>query len=296
MGAPSHFTRHACGNKFTGTMAVHVAWHTKCGSRRVIHSLPAPAAWVSPVGASLSDMRKKQKPEDNSLWTARDDALWTTAEIAVLLRRGELDRRHALGVPFAMRLGGHEERILAHGPFELFAWDAPGTGEYTYNTSSLVSTGRGGLAMMAGFAAARAIGNASRRRHAEASAQLRWMRLDPGTVAVGNFGFYLHTATAIPAWNWSGIHQASLTAPGMLSIDGMSDAGPVRWLLKTHWAELIFLLWASVCSPHHPQLTGRTWLPEEWLTKAMVYATDNSSYPGPEAFREIMNGLGGEVR
>lgn len=118
-------------------------------------------------------MRKSQKHTDEAQWTARDDALWTTAEIAVLLNQGELDHRHPLPVPFAMQLGGSEERILAHGPFQLFSWAAPGDGSYMHNTSSFVATGRGGMAMMAGFAVARAIGNSSRRRSAEAAAQPR---------------------------------------------------------------------------------------------------------------------------
>jgi hypothetical protein len=237
-------------------------------------------------------MGKSKQHTDEGQWTARDDALWTTAEIAILLNRGQLDQRQPLAVPFAMRLGGHQERILAHGPFQLFSWTAPGDGSYLHNNSMMVATGRGGLAMMAGFAAARTIGNSSRRRQAEAMAQPRWMQIDHGTLSVGNFGFYLHAPSGIHAWSWAGIHMASLTAPGQLSIDGMSDAGPVKWLLNSDWAELVFVLWASVCSPQHPQMTDRTWLPGEWLTKAMVFTMDSSGYPGPEAFREIMAGLG----
>lgn len=236
-------------------------------------------------------MRKKQKQTDEGAWTARDDALWTTAEIAVLLRRGLLDQRHPLPVPFAMRLGGYDERILAHGPFQLFSWTAPGNGEYMHNTSSLIATGRGGIAMMAGFAAVRAMGNSSRRREAAALSQPRWMQIDQGTVAVGNFGFYLHGPSGVHPWGWHGVYVASLTAPGQLSIEGMGEHGPVRWLLNSDWAELIFLLWASVCSPQHPQLSGAAWLPQEWLTKAMVFTMENSSYPGREAFRELMAGL-----
>ncbi|HET7138831.1 MAG TPA: hypothetical protein VFI36_01600 [Arthrobacter sp.] len=236
-------------------------------------------------------MRKRTKHTDDSQWTSRDEALWTTAEIAVLLNRGDLEHRHPLPVPFAMRLGGLEERILAHGPFRLFSWTAPGDGSYIHNTSMMMATGRGGLAMMAGFAAARAIGNSARRRQAEAMAQPQWMLIDQGTLSVGNFGFYLHSASGIPAWNWGGVHAASLAAPGRLNIDGMSESGPVKWVLHSDWAELVFLLWASVCSPHHPQMTGRTWLPEEWLTKAMVFSAGNPGHQGMEGFREIMAGL-----
>lgn len=58
-------------------------------------------------------------------------ALWTTAEIGVLVVRGQLEHRQPVPVPFAMRLGGYEEKILAHGPFELLSWTAPGDGSCT---------------------------------------------------------------------------------------------------------------------------------------------------------------------
>lgn len=190
-----------------------------------------------------------------------------------------------------MLLGGLEERVLAHGPFTLLSWTAPGNGEYMHNSSTPIATGRGSIAMMAGFAAARAIGNSARRREAKARAQPRWLQIDQGTVSVSNFGFYLHGPHGLAPWSWSGVRAASLTAPGQLSIDGMSESGPVKWLLNSHWAELVFLLWASVCSPHHPQLTGRTWLPEEWLTKAMVFTMENTGYPDIRTFREIVGQL-----
>ena len=151
--------------------------------------------------------------------------------------------------------------------------------------------GGGGFAMMTGFAVARAIGNSSGRRSAEALAQPRWMQISHGTLAVGNFGFYLHDWDGIHAWGWHGIHLATLTGPGQLSIEGRSTSGPVRWSLHSDWAELIFVLWACTLSPHHPQLAGAAWLPQEWLAKAMAHTAGNSSYPGPDAFRAIMAGL-----
>jgi hypothetical protein len=190
-----------------------------------------------------------------------------------------------------MRLGGVEEKILAHGPFELLAWQAPGDGSYMHSNGMVVATGRGGLAMMAGFAAVQAIGNSSRRRDAAAMSQPRWTPIDHGTLAIGNFGFYLHTPTGIHPWSWDGIHLASLTGPGQLSIDGVSANGPVKWILNSHWAELVFMLWASVCNPSHPQMTGRTWLPQDWMTKAWVFTMSNQGYPTHQAFQEVMNEL-----
>lgn len=174
-----------------------------------------------------------------------------------------------------MRLGGVEEKILAHGPFELLAWQAPGDGSYMHSNGMVVATGRGGLAMMAGFAAVQAIGNSSRRRDAAPMSQPRWTPIDHGTLAIGNFG----------------IHLASLTGPGQLSIDGVAANGPVKWILNSHWAELVFMLWASVCNPSHPQMTGRTWLPQDWMTKAWVFTMSNQGYPTHQAFQEVMNEL-----
>lgn len=190
-----------------------------------------------------------------------------------------------------MRLGGTEERIVAHGGFQLLAWTSPGDGSYMHNNGMMLATGKGGLAMMAGFAAVQAAGNASRRRQAADMAQPRWIPIDHGTLAVGNFGFYLHSPTGIHAWAWDGIHMASLTGPGQLTIDGMSENGPVKWILNSHWAELVFMLWASVCNPTHPQMTGRTWLPQDWLTKAMVFAMSNQGYPSHTAFQEVVREL-----
>ncbi|MDP9905964.1 MULTISPECIES: hypothetical protein [Arthrobacter] len=236
-------------------------------------------------------MGKKPMQDENEQWTARDEALWTTAELAVLTMRGQLGQRQHLPVPFALRLGGPEERIVAHGGFQLLSWHAPGDGSYAHSHGMMVATGRGGLAMMAGFAAAQAIGNASRRRQAAEMAQPRWVPIDHGTVAVSNFGFYLHSPTGIHAWNWHGIHMASLVGPGQLSIDGVSENGPIKWILHSDWAELVFMLWASVCNPTHPQMTDRTWLPQDWMTKAMVHAMSNQGYPTHFAFQEVVREL-----
>ncbi|MEZ2389322.1 hypothetical protein AB6813_07205 [bacterium RCC_150] len=236
-------------------------------------------------------MGKKPVQNHDEQWTARDDALWATAELAVLTMRGQLAQRQPLAVPFAMRLGGTQEKVVAHGAFQLLAFHAPGDGSYTQSHGMMVATGRGGLAMMAGFAAAQAIGNASRRRQAARLTEPRWLPIDHGTVAVSNFGFYLHSASGIHAWNWNGIHMAQLVGPGQLNIDGISENGLVKWILQSDWAELIFMLWASVLNPTHPQMTGRTWLPADWITKAMVYSMGNTGFPNHSAFQEVFREL-----
>ncbi|MBM7847885.1 hypothetical protein [Arthrobacter roseus] len=237
-------------------------------------------------------MRNK-KQSDNEDWTARDDALWATAEIGVLLKRGQLHLRVPKAVPFSMQFGGTDERIFAHGPFKLLEWRAPEDGYYMHNSSSFVAVGRGALPAMVGFAAVRAMGNASRRSRARAMAQPQWMQIDQGTLNVGNYGFYMHTPHAILAWDFSSVHLASLAGPSSLNIQGQSATGPVSWVLNSDWAELVFLLWASTCSPTHPQLIGRDWLPEEWLTRAMIHSMTSNGHTGNRStFQQLMGALG----
>lgn len=234
--------------------------------------------------------RKKQLSSDSG-WTARDEALWSTAEMGVLLRQNRLKQRRRTPVPFAMQ-NAPDETPYAHGSFRLLSFQAAGDGSYSYNGSSLLATGRGAVPMMLGFAAVRAAGNASRRKRAAAMAQSRWMVIDTGTLTVSDHGFYLHTPTAIHAWNWGSIQMATLMGPGSLQLLGQSDQGPINWILESDWAELVFLFWATVRCPDHTQLLGRTWLPEDWVTRAFVHAQTGSGYPDQDDFRGMARTLG----
>jgi len=47
-----------------------------------------------------------------------------------------------------------------------------------------------------------------------------------------------------------------VTGPGRIWLQDQSAQGPISWCIDSHWAELAFVLWATVCNPHHPQLLG----------------------------------------
>lgn len=236
--------------------------------------------------------RKSTPGNGTGDWTLRDEALWTTAEIAALVKQGRLAERWPIAVPFALRLGT-DENALCHGPFALFTFSSPGDGSYDHNGSSVFATGRGAIPLMVGHAIGQGMGNAARRRQAMALAQPRWMQIDSGTLTVSTHGFYLHTPHAIHSWDWGSIHSATLTAPGSLKLMGNSLDGPVNWLLNCDWAELVFFLWAITLAPGHPQLSDRTWLPGEWLTKAFIHAqTSQGQYPGPDDFTQLSRALG----
>lgn len=224
-------------------------------------------------------------------WTVRDEALWATAEIAALSSSGRLHERWPASVPFALR-HGETEKPLAHGPFQLLSFTAPGDGSYSYNDSSLIAFGRGAAPLMIGHAVGRAIGNSARRRRAEALAQPRWMQIDAGTLTVSTHGFYMHNPTAIFSWDWQSIDSLTLAGPGSVNLLGRSANGQVNWMLHSDWAELLFFLWASAFAPSHPQLLGRTWLPGDWLTKAFIHAQESPGYPGPADFQQITRAIG----
>ncbi|WP_126130586.1 hypothetical protein [Arthrobacter agilis] len=236
-------------------------------------------------------MARKKQLSSEPEWTARDEALWSTAEMGVLLRQNRLKQRQRMSVPFAMHHAS-DETPYAHGPFRLLSLQAAGDGSYVHNGSSLIATGRGAVPMMLGFAAARAAGNASRRRHAAAMAQSQWTPIDTGTLTVSDYGFYMHTPTAIHAWNWDSIQMATLIGPGSLQIFGQSAHGAINWILESDWAELVFLFWATVRCPDHEQLLGRTWLPDDWVTKAFIHAQTNPRYPTQGDFRDMARTLG----
>ncbi|MFJ6000848.1 hypothetical protein [Arthrobacter sp. NPDC092385] len=233
----------------------------------------------------------KRTDVDDSDWSARDDALWMTAELALLMHQGRLKQRQAVPVPFAMQ-HSQDEAPLAFGPFRLSSYEAWGDGSYVHDSSFVVARGRGAVPLMLGLGAAAALGNAGRRRRAAALAQPRWTPIDSGTVTVSDYGFYLHTQTSVLPRRWNSIQMATLIGPGALQVMGRSTSGSVNWILESDWAELVFLFWATVRCPGHEQLQGRTWLPDEWVTKAFVHSQQGAGHPDPEAFRAISRGLG----
>lgn len=235
-------------------------------------------------------MRKKKNVPDPEAWTTRDGALWKTAELASAVLKRKLEEEPTFPVPFALRFGGASEGVYAHGPFQLFEVRAGGDGSYVQNSSVVAATGRGAVPFMLGFVATQAIGNAARRNHANNQAHLQLQTIDHGTVGISNYGFYLHTPAAVHAWQWRDVTLAELTGPGQLRIQGQSNRGSVNWILESDWAELIFVFWASVCNPTHQQFVTRTWLPQEWVTRAFIWSKSHSSATSA-GFKDLYDGL-----
>ena len=262
-------------------------WDRASNGRR--RNLPdtCPAPTAIRYGGKMGNRTDDPEPE---AWTVRDAALWKTAELAAAVFKNKLNAQPTVPVPFALRFGGADEGIYAHGAFRLLEFRANGDGSYTHKSSFVAATGRGAIPLMVGFAATQAIGNASRRSRAAGLAQQRWQPIDQGTVAVSNYGFYMHTPMTVNPWQWGSISLAELTGPGQLRIQGQSDRGPINWILESDWAELIFVFWASVCNPTSPQFVTRTWLPQDWLTKAFIWSKSNPAVPD-SGFKALYDGL-----
>jgi hypothetical protein len=81
---------------------------------------------------------------------------------------------------------------------------------------------------------------------------------------VSTHGFYLRSAGGLYPWSWGAVMAAELVAPATVQVHGEAQTGPVSWLLRSVWAELLFVLWALAVHPHHPQLASGAWMPPAW--------------------------------
>ena len=207
----------------------------------------------------MSKGRPRQKE-----WTDHDSALWYTWDILTKLHQGESQSLPLVAVPFAMQLGGYDERILASHEYAMAEWSAVGDGSYLHNGGFLLATGGPGVALSAAVLGARAIGNAKRKRQAIADSQPRWVWNTRGCIHVSTHGFYLQTPNGLLPWSWPPIDMTQMVAPATVWIQGQSDRGRISWLIRSIWAELVFVLWALARNPHHPQLIDGSWLPPGW--------------------------------
>lgn len=107
-------------------------------------------------------------------------------------------------------------------------------------------------------------GNSIARSRAEAAAQVTWRENLPGELIVTNLGFYLNENGHLYWWNWDSIDALQVIAFNVVEMSGQGEEYPVVWRISSHWAELIFVLWAMARHPQHPQLHGRQWVPPGW--------------------------------
>lgn len=203
-------------------------------------------------------------------WSQHDTAVWHACDIASALLMARIHERTVIATPFRPHLGSQEsplageERVLALGGFELLTHRAVGDGSYVHDGGFFLAAGRGGLGLSAGVLAGRAIGNSRRRARAAADTVPRWVPDDGGTLWASTHGFYLQTPRGLFGWPWAPIVSAQLVGPGALHVQGHSVGGPVSWVLRSDWAELVFVLWAMHVHPGHPQLVNGGWLPPQW--------------------------------
>ena len=79
-----------------------------------------------------------------------------------------------------------------------------------------------------------------------------------GTVTVSDEGAYLRTMQDFIPWDWPMIHSAQMVGfnQGVLAVP-RADGRLGHWLLQSHYAELVFVLWAAKIYPSHPAAPGR---------------------------------------
>lgn len=200
------------------------------------------------------------------VWGPYDDVLLYTCSVLHTIRQRRWDDLADIRTHFRPHAEG--ERILLDRAYTVLGWGAPGDGSYTHDSSTVLATGRGAVPFMVGHGIGQAIGNRSRRSAAAAAAMPRWMPTGGGHLFVSTHGFYLHASNGLHRWEWAAIDGAALASPGLFDLQGRSENGSVHWQLATHAAELLFVLWALVQHPDHPQLASHTWLPLGWAAWA----------------------------
>jgi hypothetical protein len=210
-------------------------------------------------------------------WTPRDQMLLRTAQVIHAYLHGEFDQIHPIPVEFAVPGRYPENRVIAAAPYSRYALEARGDGTYTPDGGFFFATGGWGLALTAGAAIGRAVGNARRRARAEQMASSAWYPLDQGSIYVNQFGFYLRTPTGLDAWTWEDILECQMLEPGRWAMLGVTPAGQCNFVVESDLAELVFASWALARQPQHWQFLRRVWLLPEWVERyRMVY--------GPEAY------------
>ncbi|QNE36463.1 hypothetical protein [Leifsonia shinshuensis] len=198
-------------------------------------------------------------------WTDADSALWHTARLLAAVEQaaiaGGAVADQGIRTLFPLQDG---EVALAQGTYTLDSMRAIGDGSYQRTGAFAFGTGVIGLAVTAGTLAANASRNNAARAQAMADAQVVWRPDSAGMLTVTDRGFVIVTGTGTFRWDWASVDLMQVVGFNTVVLQGRSDRGPVTWRIYSHWAELLFVLWARARHPGHPQLAGRAWLPERW--------------------------------
>ncbi|UYB40145.1 hypothetical protein SLV14_002733 [Streptomyces sp. Je 1-4] len=151
---------------------------------------------------------------------------------------------------------------MATGPAQRLSWRALGNGRYRH--VGMVAVGKPTFVL--GNMAITALGNASRRRAAEADAQPRWVTDATGHLTLTprylHFGHHVYRSTLA----WKALKSADLVAPDLLEVGFHNDVNGQQKVsrFRTHWASLAFVLAARTAFPYHPRLINGGWLPSDF--------------------------------
>lgn len=202
-------------------------------------------------------------------WSEHDSALWHACDIATAVLNGAVAARTPVAAPFPPQISD-DEVVLVHGGFELSTYRATAAPVAPATSGSILATGRMGLALTAGAAMARASAQRRRLEAEREAARPRWVVDDVGGLWVSTSGFYLETPRGLLPRAWGSVRSAVLHEPGVVQLHVTSPAGETSWMLRSHWAELLFVLWAIAVHPAHPSLATAAWLPEGFTRRCEV--------------------------
>ncbi len=198
------------------------------------------------------------------VWLPADAALWETCEIAVEVLAGR-PLQPRVETVYAML---EHEVALATGSIHIDRYFAVGDGSWSSPGVFAVGTGGLGLAVGAATLAGSAIAAARARDRAARDAEVTWRPILDGSITVTDLGFFLQSPDGLYEWGWGSIQAMEVLEYNLVGLQGESTDGPVVWRIRSHWAELAFVLWALARHRRHPQLRDGSWLPEGWLAWA----------------------------
>ena len=213
-------------------------------------------------------------------WTGQDFVWWNTAAVLTAARAGRRPNPVSPIIDPVRSSFGSGECMLASCDAELLMWRR-GDATYTPSRGFFLAGGPVGLALTAAFFSGQAVVNKKRRRAAAADAVEKWRHLANARLTVSTHGIYIGTGEGIMPVGYHEVQEVASTGPGEIVMAASNAKGTARWKLRGQWAELVLVLWSVLYMPEHPQVVGRTWLPQGWLDHAAAngYPVDTSTWP-----------------
>jgi hypothetical protein len=115
---------------------------------------------------------------------------------------------------------------------------------------------------------ASAANNSRKKAAAAAAASVAWRPLDSGVLHLSNYGAYFDTEGRLYPFSFGDFQRVELTGPGAVQVSASMSTGSVEtfWIVSEA-AELLFVSWAMMHCPDHPQFRQLTWLPPEFVAR-----------------------------